>query len=92
MTKNNSYKRKYGITLEDFNQMLFIQNNCCAICRCEMIGKKQERNAPVVDHCHNTLEIRAILCNTCNKMIGFAKDDIDTLKNAINYLNIFKEE
>ena len=39
-----------------------------------------------IDHNHVTGEIRGLLCNACNKGIGFLNDDIRLLKNAIKYL------
>ena len=40
----------------------------------------------VYDHDHQTGKFRAWICGSCNKMLGFARDDINTLKNAIDYL------
>ena len=40
----------------------------------------------VIDHCHKTGVIRGILCQAHNKMLGFAKDDVQLLQNAIAYL------
>ena len=42
---------------------------------------------PVIDHCHSTGKFRALLCGDCNKGLGFFKDDIHRLENAITYLN-----
>lgn len=82
---------KYGITVQQYDQMIFSQNNCCAICRNVFEGKGGTKAAPCIDHCHNTGEVRAILCGNCNKMIGLAYDNTTILTNAINYLNIFTE-
>ena len=38
------------------------------------------------DHCHKTGEFRGWLCESCNVLIGFAKDDINTLKRLVKYL------
>jgi hypothetical protein len=40
----------------------------------------------VVDHCHTTGAIRGLLCHNCNRALGLLKDDINVIKNAINYL------
>ena len=57
------------------------QNKCCAIC------KKQYLRANLhIDHCHETNKFRGLLCKNCNFALGFFKDNIDLLLNAIVYL------
>ena len=58
------------------------QNNLCKICSFLPIGKSLS-----IDHCHKTLAIRGLLCNTCNTTIGLFNENIETMKNAIEYLN-----
>ncbi|MBA3357418.1 MAG: hypothetical protein H0U18_16060 [Pyrinomonadaceae bacterium] len=40
----------------------------------------------MVDHDHKTWAIRGLLCCRCNSVIGYAKDNPETLRNAISYL------
>ena len=86
-TKNRelNYKRKFGLTLNDYNQMLKSQNNRCAICNSKETGSSSHKYL-LVDHCHTTEKIRGLLCNYCNVAIGYMKDDIELLKKAIIYL------
>ena len=80
-------KKKYGITLDDYNKMLTDQDNKCAICKTSKpLPNKKSYNGWHVDHCHTTGKIRGILCHTCNPSLGAFKDDINILKNAIKYL------
>lgn len=72
-------KQRYGLTNEAYSEMLAEQENKCAICTTFM-------EAPHVDHCHTTKEVRGLLCDKCNRGIGFLKDDTDILKSAIKYL------
>lgn len=80
------FKQRYGITLEEYTAMLNAQGGLCAICNNPPSGGRNP-NVLVVDHCHATGEVRALLCSPCNTMLGAAKDDIETLKQAISYLN-----
>ena len=69
---------------EDDYEFLFIsQNGKCAIC-----GKVQEElgKSLAVDHNHETMEVRGLLCASCNLGLGAFSDSPILLKNAIRYL------
>lgn len=70
----------YGITKEQFYEMMENQNHQCKICKIEI-----DKSAHV-DHCHETGKVRGILCLHCNKGLGFFKDNINSLSQAIQYL------
>ena len=76
-------KIKYGITLDEFNQLLLSQNNSCAICSRHLDSTGRETH---LDHNHTTNKIRGILCTRCNLLLGCALDNITILSNAIKYL------
>jgi len=79
------YKRRYGITIEQFDDMRKAQNNCCAICR-EEFKPVRLKLAIHVDHCHDSLKVRGLLCARCNVGIGLLGDSVDRLREAIAYL------
>ena len=78
-------QRTYGISENEYNAMLLNQNNSCLLCRTEF-SDTWGANAPVVDHCHNTGKVRGILCNECNRGLGYFHDNIKALENAVDYL------
>ena len=81
--------RVFGMTQEDYDKLLVGQGGVCAICyEEETIMRHGKVQSLSVDHCHTTGEIRGLLCNACNIMLGKAKDNIDTLYNAIKYLEV----
>jgi len=81
--RTNSLKRKYGMTLEDYDDLLKTQNGACAICQqSEPINSRRL----AVDHDHITGEVRGLLCSQCNRGIGYLKDDPDILEAAAQYL------
>jgi len=84
--KNIFLRNRYNITLEDFNEMLKNQNNTCAICKKDKQGERDFH----IDHCHTTGKVRGILCYKCNSSIGLLNDNIETLKEAIKYLEKHK--
>lgn len=74
----------YNITLEDCDTLFQLQGGVCAICG------KPETSAKVsnlaVDHNHINGSIRGLLCNKCNRGLGYFEDDITILSKAIEYL------
>lgn len=64
--------------------LLHRQNNKCAICKEEF--KHLDKHA--IDHDHVTGNIRGLLCGTCNKLLGCARDNKDTIRNMIKYLEV----
>ncbi len=82
--KWNHKKRMYGISEEDYCDLLVKQNQCCAIC--SLYFSENLHGHLYVDHCHTTGKVRGLLCQHCNSLLGKAKDDIDILQSAIKYL------
>jgi len=71
-------KRRYRLTLEEFDRLVERQGGLCAICR--------EAPATDVDHDHKTGRVRGILCEPCNGTIGLFHDDPAIVRRAIDYL------
>jgi hypothetical protein len=81
-------KNKYGITQQQYDEMLINQNNCCAICG----DKFTHENVPSVDHNHKTKEVRGLLCDPCNNGLGRFKENPNILRKAAKYLEEGVEE
>ena len=77
-TRKYHLKRKYGITLEEFDALLADQGFLCPICL--------KRPAVHVDHDHTTGKVRGILCELCNGGLGQFRENPETIRNAIDYL------
>lgn len=71
-TRNTNLKKKYGITFEDYTQMLTEQSSGCAICG---LGLVEGKKLFPVDHDHITGKVRGILCFKCNIALGLLKDN-----------------
>lgn len=84
--KDNSLKRIFKISLNEYKAMLKKQNNKCAICKQKEVSDKAKRSL-AVDHCHTTGKIRGLLCSNCNLGLGNLKDNIIYLNSAIEYLS-----
>lgn len=79
-------KSKYGITTNDLNDMLTVQDNKCAICDREF----DKKNVPCVDHDHSTNDVRSLLCRSCNRALGYFQDDPKLCRTASIYLEIHR--
>lgn len=77
------FKRKYGLTLEQHHQMYFDRGGRCAIC-----GETVAYDKIDTDHNHKTGKMRGLLCGNCNRMLGGARDNPETLQRAVEYLKI----
>ena len=80
-------KKHYGITLIEWRQMYEAQSGACAICR---KGLAQDKTTNT-DHCHKTGRVRGLLCGTCNKGLGYFKDNTELMHEAIRYLERHKD-
>ena len=76
MEDNKPYKAKaqkryrlkgYGLTEEEIAEVNEIKD-------CQVCGDKGNLN---VDHCHETIKYRGVLCRNCNVILGFARDNPD---------------
>ncbi len=81
-------KRFYGLTLQEYGEMLVAQNGVCAICQQKERAVVHGKVKPLsVDHCHATGQNRGLLCSHCNHGIGHFMENRDVLLSAIKYLD-----
>lgn len=73
------------MSLEEYEYMFNSQNGKCAICN--SFETHDKHGVLAVDHDHKTGKIRGLLCFKCNTALGSVDDNIEILKNMINYLN-----
>jgi hypothetical protein len=93
LKKNQRFRRRYGITVDIYEQLLEKQNGKCRICLQIPKGIHGSGRLKVlhVDHDHSTGEIRGLLCDNCNRGLGYFKDDSLLLQQAIIYLNDYNK-
>lgn len=85
--RKHKLKKKFGLTVEDYEEILAAQNGVCAICgRPERRRSKHgEIKALAVDHDHETGAIRGLLCHDCNVGVGYLGDSLERLMDAAVY-------
>ena len=84
-------KKRYGITFEQYEELLVKQNFGCAICGSKVSNNVRTSGKLFIDHCHTTNKVRGLLCSRCNHALGQFDDNVGLLYNAIYYLNAGKE-
>lgn len=81
-SRRASVLKKYGMSVDEYADMLEQQRGVCAICECVCASG----DSLCVDHCHDTGAVRGLLCTNCNKALGLFKDDANFLRKAVAYL------
>ena len=80
-------KGEYGISAEEYDRRLALQNNLCALCHkpfAKGLGKE-----PCLDHNHETKQLRAFIHKRCNSALGLLHDSIENCFLAAEYLKQF---
>lgn len=93
---NNIKLNGKDVKWHDFIEIYNKQNCKCYICNRDLltnggnrddgISGRYKSDVDCLDHNHITGEVRGILCQDCNALLGYAKDNIDILKKSIIYL------
>jgi Rps23 Pro-64 3,4-dihydroxylase Tpa1-like proline 4-hydroxylase len=81
-TNRKNKLKQYGLTVDQYNQLIENQNNSCLICKKEF----SEQIKSHIDHCHASGKVRGILCQKCNQGIGLFYESLESLQSAIEYL------
>lgn len=69
--------KKYGITEAKYQQMLNKQGGTCLFCSNTEASPGKRL---MIDHCHVTGKVRALLCFACNSRIGWFENNRERLE------------
>jgi hypothetical protein len=83
--RSNHLQKKYGITIEQYDELSRQQQGVCAICSEPETSKGKSQLS--VDHDHKTGMVRGLLCHNCNTGLGKFMDNRLILQSAIFYLD-----
>ena len=76
--------KAYGLSLEDYDNMLEEQDNSCSICKTKDTGKRKHF---CIDHNHETGKVRALLCGNCNLIVGMIERGPEIIESAKIYVH-----
>ncbi|MBP9771426.1 MAG: hypothetical protein KBD16_00665 [Candidatus Pacebacteria bacterium] len=78
-------KKRFGITIEQYDKVVRMQNGLCAIC-----AKPPEKYLVVDAHKVSGIA-RGLLCNRCKVGIAYFNHDTSIMAAAIKYIDAFDE-
>lgn len=81
--RDAAFRRKYGITLAERDEMAAAQNYTCAICG---VHESELPRRLAVDHNHDTAAVRELLCGPCNTGLAAFRENPANLRAAMEYL------
>lgn len=88
--KTYMLKTLYGLTSEEYLELLKKQQYVCPICNKPLLNRglvnDSNQNKNSIDHSHTQNKVRGVLHSNCNILLGMANDSIGILENAIRYL------
>lgn len=87
-TRKYWLRRKFGITVKQYDDMLAKQCGVCASCGKPetQIDRQTKKIRPLaVDHDHKTGDIRALLCAACNMALGLMNEDFERIHALADY-------
>jgi hypothetical protein len=77
--------RNYGVSPEQYDEMLKRQGGVCAICH-SAPKVRPKHTILVIDHNHTTGRVRALLCHRCNVVIGMVSESTLLMDNMAQYI------
>jgi hypothetical protein len=85
--RDQHLRLKYGITSAQYEHMLNQQHGVCAVCKMPETHRSSKGTITplAIDHDHETGDIRALLCFSCNVAFGQLKEDTDRIQKLKDY-------
>ena len=83
--REKAWSRRYGISRQNYENLLEKQGDSCAICKTMDVQRKGHTYFHV-DHDHATGKVRGLLCDLCNRGLGYFKDDPYLMSKGVAYL------
>jgi hypothetical protein len=74
--------RRYGITQHEYDALMAAQGGRCPGCGTAEPGIK----GWCIDHNHTTGRVRALMCGTCNRVLGLLQESVTRLRALADFL------
>ena len=83
--RKDALKRKFGISLKEYDEIFAKQNGICVIC-----GQTEINRRLAVDHNHKTDKIRGLLCTRCNFWVGQMEKNPNLISQIMEYIKNYE--
>jgi hypothetical protein len=83
VVRRGHFRRRYGITIEQYDQLLEAQGGGCALCG---VKENPDGRRLCVDHDHETGAIRGLLCRLCNTALHKFETRSASAERLVEYL------
>lgn len=87
LTADWNLRRKYGISAAEKQRMIDAQGGVCAIRGCETSVNIKS----ALDHCHESGQVRSVLCGRCNSALGMLGENIRRIEGIAEYARKWKQ-
>lgn len=85
-SRRQQLRRYYGLTLEEYDEMLMAQGGVCAACGKPETNIQYGKVVPLaVDHDEKTGRVRGLLCAGCNRALGLLCEDPQHIEGLLRY-------
>lgn len=87
--RDRHLRRKFGISVDEYDRMHDAQNGLCAVCNepeTDADYRTKRLRFLAVDHCHDSGAVRGLLCRRCNTALGLLLESPDRVEALLAYL------
>lgn len=81
------FVKAYGVTAAYKQQLIDEQGGVCRIRGC---GQRVDLKSPL-DHCHESGQVRAVLCTPCNRSLGALRENPRRIRGLAEYAEQWKQ-
>lgn len=81
------YQKQYGVSAQWKRDQIARQHGVCAVPKCgRVVGMRS-----AIDHCHESGQVRSVLCYQCNVSLGLLGEDVRRILGLAEYAKSWKQ-
>lgn len=91
---DSNFRYTHSMTREEYDARKAAQDHKCAICGREQgtyPSRRGDGTKLVLDHNHETGQLRGMLCRDCNFALGYVHESVETAQRMMDYIHKWNE-